>query len=418
MKDTDIMFSKEKKFLSFESGKRMKTIERKNYLNRLIRLRNTPDVKIITGLRRSGKSELIRAYMSWIRKNEDANIVYIDYADLKFEDLKSYKDLYNYCEKLYIDGKPNVIVVDEVQMCEKFELAINSLYNSRKYDIYITGSNAFLLSSDLSTLFTGRFIEIPVYPFSFSEYCEYYGYDSNTADVLDSYVMNGGLAGSYVYSEKEDKTSYIKDVYTTIIKRDLIDKYGIKEEALLDSLTDYMMDNISNLTSASKVSNVFKQNKVETNHITIGNYMKYLCSAFMFYKVKRYDIRGKKYLETSDKYYLSDLGFRYAMLGTRNMDYGRAYENIVALELLRRGYEIYVGKLYQKEIDFVAMKQNEKLYIQVSDNISEESTLERELAPLRAIKDAYPKILIANTGHDDYDIEGIKVLDLTRWLFK
>lgn len=396
----------------------MKTIERKKYLNRLIRLRNTPDIKIITGLRRSGKSELIRAYMDWIRKNEDANIIYIDYADLKFEDLKGYKDLYNYCEKLYIDGKPNVIVVDEVQMCEKFELAINSLYNSRKYDIYITGSNAFLLSSDLSTLFTGRFIEIPVYPFSFSEYCEYYGYDSNTANVLDSYVMNGGLAGSYIYSEKEDQTSYIKDVYTTIIKRDLIDKYGIKEEALLDSLTDYMMDNISNLTSASKVSNIFKQNKVETNHITIGNYMKYLCSAFMFYKVKRYDIRGKKYLETSDKYYLSDLGFRYAMLGTRNMDYGRAYENIVALELLRRGYEIYVGKLYQKEIDFVAMKQNEKLYIQVSDNISEESTLERELAPLRAIKDAYPKILIANTGHDDYDIEGIKVLDLTRWLFK
>ena len=396
----------------------MKIIERKKYLNRLIRLKDTPDIKIITGLRRSGKSELVRAYMELIRTNEDTNIIYVDYADLKFEDLKTYKELYNFCEGQYIDGKTNVIVVDEVQMCEKFELAINSLYNSRKYDIYITGSNAFLLSSDLSTLFTGRFIEIPVYPFSFAEYCEYYGYDSNTANILDSYVMSGGMAGSYVYSEKEDQVSYIKDVYTTIIKRDLVDKYGIKEEALLDSLTDYMMDNISNLTSASKISNVFKQNKVETNHITIGNYMKYLCSAFMFYKVKRYDIRGKKYLETSDKYYLSDLGFRYAMLGTRNMDYGRAYENIVALELLRRGYEIYVGKLYQKEIDFVAMKQNEKLYIQVSDNISDSDTLERELSPLRAIKDAYPKILIANTKHDDYDIEGIKVLDLTNWLMR
>ena len=396
----------------------MKIIERKEYLDRLIRLKDTPDIKIITGLRRSGKSELVRAYMEWIRTNEDTNIIYVDFADLKFDDLKTYKELYNFCEGQYIDGKTNVIVVDEVQMCEKFELAINSLYNSRKYDIYITGSNAFLLSSDLSTLFTGRFIEIPVYPFSFAEYCEYYGYDSNTANVLDSYVMNGGLAGAYVYSEKEDQASYIKDVYTTIIKRDLVDKYGIKEEALLDSLTDYMMDNISNLTSASKISNVFKQNKVETNHITIGNYMKYLCSAFMFYKVKRYDIRGKKYLETSDKYYLSDLGFRYAMLGTRNMDYGRAYENIVALELLRRGYEIYVGKLYQKEIDFVAMKQNEKLYIQVSDNISDSDTLERELSPLRAIKDAYPKILIANTKHDDYDIEGIKVLDLTNWLMR
>ena len=396
----------------------MKIIERKDYLDRLIRLKDTPDIKIITGLRRSGKSELVRAYMEWMRTNEDTNIIYVDFADLKFDDLKIYNELYNFCEGQYIDGKTNVIVVDEVQMCEKFELAINSLYNSRKYDIYITGSNAFLLSSDLSTLFTGRFIEIPVYPFSFAEYCEYYGYDSNTANVLDSYVMNGGLSGAYVYSEKEDQASYIKDVYTAIIKRDLVDKYGIKEEALLDSLTDYMMDNISNLTSASKISNVFKQNKVETNHITIGNYMKYLCSAFMFYKVKRYDIRGKKYLETSDKYYLSDLGFRYAMLGTRNMDYGRAYENIVALELLRRGYEIYVGKLYQKEIDFVAMKQNEKLYIQVSDNISDSETLERELSPLRAIKDAYPKILIANTKHDDYDIEGIKVLDLTNWLMR
>ena len=396
----------------------MKIIERKNYLNRLIRLKDTPDIKIITGLRRSGKSELVRAYMELIRTNEDINIIYVDLADLKFDDLKIYKELYNFCEGQYIDGKTNVIVVDEVQMCEKFELAINSLYNSRKYDIYITGSNAFLLSSDLSTLFTGRFIEIPVYPFSFAEYCEYYGYDSNTANVLDSYVMSGGLSGAYVYSEKEDQASYIKDVYTTIIKRDLVDKYGIKEEALLDSLTDYLMDNISNLTSASKISNVFKQNKVETNHITIGNYMKYLCSAFMFYKVKRYDIRGKKYLETSDKYYLSDLGFRYAMLGTRNMDYGRAYENIVALELLRRGYQIYVGKLYQKEIDFVAMKQNEKLYIQVSDNISDSDTLERELSPLRAIKDAYPKILIANTKHDNYDIEGIKVLDLTNWLMR
>ena len=396
----------------------MKIIERKDYLDRLIRLKDTPDIKIITGLRRSGKSELVRAYMEWMRTNEDTNIIYVDFADLKFDDLKTYKELYNFCEGQYIDGKTNVIIVDEVQMCEKFELAINSLYNSRKYDIYITGSNAFLLSSDLSTLFTGRFIEIPVYPFSFAEYCEYYGYDSNTANVLDSYVINGGLSGAYVYSEKEDQASYIKDVYTAIIKRDLVDKYGIKEEALLDSLTDYMMDNISNLTSASKISNVFKQNKVETNHITIGNYMKYLCSAFMFYKVKRYDIRGKKYLETSDKYYLSDLGFRYAMLGTRNMDYGRAYENIVALELLRRGYEIYVGKLYQKEIDFVAMKQNEKLYIQVSDNISDSETLERELSPLRAIKDAYPKILIANTKHDDYDIEGIKVLDLTNWLMR
>ena len=162
----------------------MKIIERKDYLDRLIRLRDTPDIKIITGLRRSGKSELVRAYMELIRTNEDTNIIYVDFADLKFDDLKTYKELYNFCEGQYIDGKTNVIVVDEVQMCEKFELAINSLYNRRKYDIYITGSNAFLLSSDLSTLFTGRFIEIPVYPFSFAEYCEYYGYDSDEANTI------------------------------------------------------------------------------------------------------------------------------------------------------------------------------------------------------------------------------------------
>ena len=197
-----------------------------------------------------------------------------------------------------------------------------------------------------------------------------------------------------------------------------MDKYGIKEEALLDSLTDYLMDNVSHLTSASKISTFFKQNGYETNHITIGNYLKCLCSAYMFYKVKRYDIRGKKYLETSDKYYLSDLGFRYAILGSRNMDYGRAYENLVALELMRRGYDIYVGKLYQKEIDFVAMKQSEKIYIQVSDNISEQITLARELAPLKSIKDSYPKMLIANTGHEEYDIDGIKILNLSDWMLK
>ena len=397
----------------------MKIIERSTYLKRLIRLQGTPDIKIITGLRRSGKSELLRSYMQWLRKNvKSLNIIYIDFADLKYEGLKSYKSLYDYIEEAYQTETLNVVMVDEVQFCKQFELAINSLYNSRKYDIYLTGSNAFLLSSDLSTLFTGRFIEIPIFPFSLSEYCTYYDFKRTDTQILQNYLVEGGLAGAYIYRDKEDQVSYIKDVYQSVIKRDLLDKYGIKEEALLDSLTDYLMDNVSNLTSASKISTFFKQNGYETNHITIGNYLKYLCSAYMFYKVKRYDIRGKKYLETSDKYYLSDLGFRYAILGSRNMDYGRAYENLVALELMRRGYDIYVGKLYQKEIDFVAMKQSEKIYIQVSDNISEQITLARELAPLKSIKDSYPKILIANTGHEEYDIDGIKILNLSDWMHK
>ncbi len=395
----------------------MKYIKRKTYLDRLIRLRNIPDIKIITGLRGSGKTKLVRDYMNWIKSNEqDVNIIYISFEDPDYAELKYYKTLNYYCESKYDKEKSNVLIIDEIQLCPQFELTVNSLYNSRKFDIYITGSNAFLLSSDLSTLFTGRYIEIQVYPFSFAEYCRYYDLDIDTPRVLDSYISNGGLAGSYVYKDKEDQLAYIKDVYNTVIKRDLVDKYSIKEISLLDSLTDYLMDNISNLTSASKINSIFKQSGAETNHIKIGNYIKYICSGFMFYKVKRYDIKGKKYLETQDKYYLSDLGFRYAKPGTRNMDYDRAYENIVAIELLRRNYDLYIGKLYQKEIDFVAMKANEKIYIQVSDNISSEETLKREIEPLMAIRDSYPKILIANTGHEDYDIEGIKVLDLTRWL--
>lgn len=393
----------------------MRIIERKPYIERLVRLRGTPDIKIITGMRRSGKSELVRMYIRMLKK-EDANVIYIDFGDLRYEDLKTYRALYDYVEAQYKENCENILVVDEVQLCEKFELAINSLHNSHKYDIYITGSNAFLLSSDLSTLFTGRYLEIPVFPFSFEEFCRYFEIDGLSDNALDDYVVRGGLSGSYVYKTEEDRVEYIKDVYDTIIKRDLVDKYRVNEVSLFDTLAEFLMDNVSNLTSANKISSILKQNNVETNHVTIGNYLKYLCNAFMFYKVKRYDIRGKKYLETSDKYYLGDLGLRYAILGARNMDYGRAYENIVAIELLRRGYSVYVGKLYEKEIDFVVMKQSQKIYIQVSDDISNSTTLERELAPLKSIRDSYPKILLANTKHRAYDIDGIQVQDISRWL--
>ena len=394
----------------------MKIIYRSQYMERLKNLIGTPDIKIITGMRRSGKSEILRALKKEIYEiDKSSNIIVIDYANLKFDDLKDYKKLYEYVEEKYIDNVHNVLLIDEVQLCKKFELAINSFHNSKKYDIYITGSNAFLLSSDLATLFTGRFIEVPIYPFSFKEYCQYFELDGDMKD-LQKYLVEGGMSGSYLYKDKNDAIQYIKDIYITSVKRDLVDKYRITEEALLDTLTEYLMDNVSNLTTANNISNTLKSNKIPTNHVTVKNYLKYLCSAFLFYKVKRYDVRGKKYLATNEKYYLVDTSFRFAILGTRNMEYGRMYENIVAIELLRRGYDIYVGKLYQKEIDFVAFKNNEKFYIQVSDNISEKETLQRKLNPLISAKDAYPKMLLANTGHGAYDIEGIKIMDLSEWL--
>lgn len=394
----------------------MKLIYRQQYMDRLKKLIGTPDIKIITGMRRSGKSEILKALKKeMMERNDKANIIMIDYADLKFDPLKTYKKLYQYVEEQYHAGVDNILLIDEVQLCDQFELAINSFHNSQKYDIYITGSNAFLLSSDLATMFTGRFIEIPIFPFSFKEYCQYFEIEGSMLD-LQQYLVDGGMAGSYVYTENRDRMQYIEDIYRTSVKRDLVDKYGITEHALLDTLTDYLMDNVSNLTTANNISNTLKQNKMKTNHITINNYLQYLCSAFLFYKVKRYDVRGKKYLETNDKYYLVDTSFRFALLGTRNMDYGRMYENIVAIELLRRGYAIYVGKLYEKEIDFIAFKNNKKLYIQVADHISNEETRERELLPLVSVKDAYPKMIFANTGHAPYDIEGIKIMDLAYWL--
>lgn len=395
----------------------MHFIERTEYMGRLLDLMGTPDIKIITGVRRSGKSELMKAYIQKIRETQqDANIIFVDFFDLKYESLKEYHALYDHIEGHYDPKKRNYVFVDEVQLCKNFELAINSLHASRKYDLYITGSNAFLLSSDLTTLFTGRYIEIHVFPFSFAEFCRYYSDVNDTAKLFDDYVIRGGLAGSYEYRTERDRVNYIRDVYDTIINRDLVTKYNLPDVTILEHLAEFMMDNVSNLTSPNNISETLSSNVVSTNHKTIGNYIRYLCSAYIFYGVRRYDIRGKRYLKTSVKYYLGDTGIRFARLGRRNLDFGRMYENIVCIELMRRGYEVYVGKLYQKEVDFVAIRGDEKIYIQVSDDISRPETFAREYDPLLKIRDAYPKIILAKTGHETYDYEGIRIYNLPDWL--
>lgn len=414
-----VQFQNYKKIKLLKVGEYMKTIVRKNYLNRIIELKDTPDIKIITGIRRSGKSKLMQSYIEYLKTNYDnINIIFIDFMDLEFEEIKEYHALHSYVEQHYVAGKMNYLFVDEVQMCPKFELAINSLYSKGKYDIYVTGSNAFLLSADLATLFTGRYIEIHVFPFSFQEYCEYYSDVSDKDKLFDEYSFKGGLAGSYLYPNDRDRVTYIKEVYETIVTRDLVQKYALPDTTVLQRLSEFLMDNISNLTSPNKVSQLLNANNVSTTHVTVRKYIKYLCNAFVFYDIKRYDIRGKRYLESSEKFYLCDTGIRYAILGSRNMDYGRVYENMVCIELLRRGYDVYVGKLYQKEIDFVAQRGSEKIYIQVSDNISAQETFEREYSPLLQIRDAYPKMIIARTRHPKYSYEGIVIYDIAEWLLE
>lgn len=396
--------------------KNVRHIQRNQYLNQLIHLNNTPDIKVVTGIRRSGKSMLLQDYVQYLKNTEeDINIVMINLQELEYDMLLEYHALHSYIMEHYVSGVHNVLVIDEIQLCEKFELAINSIYSKGIYDIYITGSNAFLLSSDLATLFTGRTMEVQVYPFSFSEYLEYYEISDDYDKAFDNYVRYGGMPGAYEYDDNQ-KYDYVQDIFQTVLIRDLVAKYKIRNKSEFISITHFMMDNIGNLLSPNNICNSLNNNKSEITRKTVSKYIEYLKNAFLFYETKRYDLRGKKYLEMNSKYYLCDTSFRYAINGTKNMDFGRVYENLVYLELLRRGYTVYVGKLYKKEIDFVAMKRDELVYIQVSDNISDKKTFEREYSPLLAIRDAYPKIIIARTHHEMYQYEGIRIEDIAEWL--
>ena len=395
----------------------MKLIRREIYINELKSLLNTPDIKVITGVRRSGKSKLMEALIEEIRlQDNNANIIHVNFNLTDFENLLEYHALEDYIEHHYYSDLNNYVLVDEIQMCEHFEKAINSLQAKEKYDIYVTGSNAFLQSSDLATLFVGRTYEVHILPFSFNEYLKYYP-SENIYASLTRYITEWGMAGSYLYSDLTQKYRYIdKEVFNALIVRDIINKYKIRNVPLLHELIDFLMDNIGNIVSVRSITDSLAKNKTKADHKTIGKYIDYLCRAFAFYRIRRYDIKGKRYLKSEDKYYLSDHSFKYARLGTKNMDYGHVLENIVATELIRRGYEIYIGVLRKKEVDFVAIKHGSKEYIQVSYDISEQKTFEREISPLLNIPDAYAKTLIARTYQPEYQYEGIRIIDAAEWL--
>ena len=363
----------------------MKLINRQQYMDELISVCGVPDIKVITGIRRSGKNKIMEAYIN-------------DYVTSKYD-----------------ASKNNYLFIDEVQLCENFELVLNSLHASEKYDIYVTVSNAFLLSSDLATLFTGRTYSIEVFPFSLKEYMEYFEI-KDSYEAYTEYRKNGGMSGTYLYEEETRRTKYLNDIFETLILRDIIQKYKIRNAPLLEKITDYLMDNVSNIVSSNKMADTLTANKIKASDKTVSAYISYLCNAFGFYRIRRYDIRGKRYLASNDKYYLADPAFRSARLGNRNPDYGRISENLVAMELLRRGYEVYAGVLYKKEIDFVAMRRDEKIYIQVSEFIDNPDTFEREYSPLLAIKDAYPKMILARTRQQTYQYEGIIIKDIAEWM--
>ncbi|EEV19281.1 hypothetical protein TREVI0001_0353 [Treponema vincentii ATCC 35580] len=396
----------------------MKIIPRLSYLKRLIQTIQTPDIKVITGIRRAGKSKLLESFIEYVTEHiQSANIIRINFNVLDTEPLTEYHALYRFIEDRYMEGKENFLFIDEVQMCRGFEKTVNALHASEKYHIYITGSNAFLLSSDLATLFTGRTFEMHVFPFSFNEFLTYFADKENDIyAAFDTFVRQGGMSGSYLYQQEKEKYTYITSVFETLIVRDIRQKYKIRNPGLLEKLADFLMDTISSEVSTRNLANTLTSHKEKTNDKSIGSYLQYLTNAYAFYKVRRYDIHGKKYLASQDKYYLCDHAFRYAKLGTKNLDFGRMYENIVAIELLRRGYEVYTGVLYKKEVDFVAIRRDEKIYIQVSDDITNAQIFERETAALFQIKDAYPKMLIARTRHEQYQYEGVRIVDIADWL--
>lgn len=393
----------------------MKLISRDFYLRQLEAVRDIPDIKVITGIRRCGKSSLMDAFSTRIAGEAGVNVVRINLNLKRNIELRQPESLYGYVESRYRKDLKNYLFIDEVQMCQGFEEIISSIHEESIYDIYLTGSNAFLLSSDLATLFGGRVFEISIFPFSFAEYLQYH--DSSDPDgSFDSYVRDGGMSGSYLYRTYENAMKYVEAIYETTIAKDIIKKFRVQNEDMLLRIGNFLMDNVGSLTSIRNVASKLISAAVDTNDKTAGAYIRYFCQSFLFYPVRRYDIRGKRYLEADCKYYLADLSFRFAVIGNKDPDYGHLYENLVAIELLRRGYEVYVGKLYQKEVDFVALKQGQRMYIQVSDNISGPETLKRELAPLLAIRDAYPKFLIARTRHDTADCDGVQVVDIARWL--
>ena len=396
-------------------------IIREKYLNKMIMLKDTEFIKVITGLRRSGKSTLMQMFKEYLLNNQvkEDNIIYMNFESALYDDIKNYKDLYQFIKEKIKKNKV-YLLLDEIQNVESWEKAINSLKVDFDIDIYITGSNAYLLSSELSTLLSGRYIEIKVYPLSFSEYLIFNNYDNtNIEDKFNEYLKYGGLPAITLIKDNDELVlSYLNDIYNSIIKKDIIDRNNIKDPILLENIIKYLANNIGSPISSTKISNYLNSNKITSkcNHQTIDNYLNMLEKSYIMYKVDRTDIKDKSLLKTLGKYYISDTGIRNILLGFRNINEGHLLENVVYLELLRRGYKVSIGKTYEYEVDFVAENPNEIIYLQVSLSINNEEVKNREIRSLENIKDNYEKIILTMDKTINQDFKGIKVINIIDWL--
>ena len=396
---------------------------RENYLNILIDVKDTEFIKVITGVRRSGKSTLLLMYKDYLLNNNisEERIIHINFESAMYDYIKNYKDLYEYI-KNKLSKEKTYILLDEVQNVNEWEKAINSLNIDFNVDIYITGSNAYLLSSELATLLSGRYIEIKMYPLSFKEYLKFNNYDTSNIELkFYEYLKYGGLPAITQIKDKNNLVmAYLNDIYNTIVKKDIIERNNIKDISLLENIVKYVSSNIGSSISANKISYYLNSNKIveKSNHSTIDNYLKMLENAFIVYKADRSDIRSKALLKTLGKYYIADTGLRNVIIGFRNVDEGHLLENVVYLELLRKGYKVNIGKTLDYEVDFIAENPNEIKYYQVAQSIKEEYVRERELRSLESIQDNYEKTILTRDINVNKDYNGIKVKNVIDFLLE
>ena len=398
-------------------------IERKIYMDKLLAYKDTEFIKVITGIRRCGKSSLLKLFKEKIIKDDnETNVIYMNFESFEFDEIINYRDMYNEIKKNIEKEKMNYILLDEVQRVKEWEKCVNSLQVDFKCDIYITGSNAYILSSELSTYLSGRYIEIKMLPLSFKEFLDFSPKkDSESIDEkFNEYIKFGGMPGVISLNNNEDLyENAIKGIYNTVFMKDVIERNKLVDAILLEKILKFLMSNVGSLISSKKVADYLTSQGTKITHNTVLNYFEMLENSYIIYKAQRYDIRGKEVLKTLEKYYIVDTGIRNIILGFNNLDFGHIIENIVYFELLRRGYEATVGKKDSLEVDFVATKSNDKKYYQVTLSMMDENVKDRELKPLKDIRDNYEKtILTMDKLYADTSEDGIKIKYLIDFLME